>query len=62
MIHRMEFTAKNLTLNVGVLPLLDYTNEQRIFQGLDETLIFDNQSSEDIRLYREKTIATSIIY
>jgi hypothetical protein len=42
MIDKVEFTAKNLTSNAGVLLLLNYTEEQRIFQELDENLIFDN--------------------
>ena len=36
MIDKVEFTAKNLTSNAGVLLLLNYTEEQRIFQELDE--------------------------
>ena len=42
MIDKIEFTAKNLTSNAGVLLLLNYTEEQRIFQELDEMLVFDN--------------------
>jgi len=34
MIDKIEFTAKNLTSNAGVLLLLNYTEEQRIFQEL----------------------------
>jgi len=32
MIDKVEFTARNLTSNTGVLVLLNYTEEQRIFQ------------------------------
>ena len=35
MIDKIEFTAKNLTSNTGVLLLLNYTEEQRIFQELE---------------------------
>ena len=35
MIDKVEFTAKNLTSNAGVLLLLNYTEEQRIFQELE---------------------------
>ncbi|HZK69978.1 MAG TPA: hypothetical protein VFD03_00475 [Clostridia bacterium] len=45
MIDKIEFTAKNLTSNAGVLLLRNYTEEQRIFQDLDEMLTFDNKSS-----------------
>ena len=44
MINKVEFTAKNLTSNAGVLLLLNYTEEPKIFQELDEMLVFDNNS------------------
>ena len=49
-IDKIEFTAKNLTSNAGVLLLLNYTEEQRIFQELDEMLVFDNESIEEIKM------------
>ena len=36
MINKIEFTAKNLTSNAGILPLLNYTEEQEIFQDINE--------------------------
>ena len=39
MIDKIEFTAKNLTSNAGVLLLLNYSNEPGIFQALDEILV-----------------------
>jgi hypothetical protein len=56
MIDKIEFTAKNLTLNAGVLLLLNYTEEQRIFQELDEMLVFDNKSTEAIKMNYLKTL------
>jgi hypothetical protein len=56
MIDKVEFTAKNLTSNAGVLLLLNYTEEQRIFQELDENLIFDNKSTEEIKMNHIKTL------
>lgn len=56
MIDKIEFTAKNLTSNAGVLLLLNYTEEQRIFQELDENLIFDNKSTEEIKMNHIKTL------
>jgi hypothetical protein len=50
MIDKVEFTAKNLTSNAGVLLLLNYTEEQRIFQELNEILVFDNKSTEFFRM------------
>ena len=56
MIDKIEFTAKNLTSNAGVLLLLNYTEEQRIFQELDEMLVFDNKSTEAIKMNYLKTL------
>jgi len=56
MIDKIEFTAENLTSNAGVLLLLNYTEEQRIFQELDEILIFDNESTEEIKMNHLKTL------
>jgi len=56
MIDKIEFTAKNLTSNAGVLLLLNYTEEPRIFQELDEILIFDNKSTEAIKMNYLKTL------
>jgi len=56
LIDKIEFTAKNLTSNAGVLLLLNYTEEQRIFQELDEILVFDNKSIEAIKMNYLKTL------
>jgi hypothetical protein len=56
MINKVEFTAKNLTSNAGVLLLLNYTEEQRIFQELNENLVFDNKSTEEIKMNHLKTL------
>ena len=45
MFDKIEFTAKNLTSNAGVLLLPNCTNEQEIFQTLEEILVFDNKST-----------------
>ena len=55
MIDKIEFTAKNLISNAGVLLLLNYTEEQRIFQAIDEMLVFDNKSIEAIKMNYLKT-------
>ena len=34
MIDKIKFTVKNLTSNAGVLLLLNYTEEQRIFDSV----------------------------
>ena len=56
MIDKVEFTAKNLTSNAGVLLIFNYTEEQRIFQELDEMLVFDNESTEAIKMNYLKTL------
>ena len=56
MIDKIEFTVKSLTLNAGVLLLLNYTEEQRIFQELDEMLVSDNKSTEAIKMSYLKTL------
>lgn len=56
MINNIEFTAKNLTSNAGVLPLLKYTEEQNIFQEINEKLLFENSSTEKIKMNHIKTL------
>ena len=56
MINKVEFTAKNLTSNAGVLPLLNYTDEQGIFQDIDEMLVFDSKSTEEIKMNHLKAL------
>lgn len=56
MINKIEFTAKNLTSNAGVLLLLNYTEEEKIFQDLDEMLSFENKSTEEIKMNHLKTL------
>jgi hypothetical protein len=56
MIDKIEFIAKNLNSIAGVLLLLNYTEEQRIFQELEEMLVFDNKSTEAIKMNHLKTL------
>jgi hypothetical protein len=56
MINKVQFTAKNLTSNAGVLPLLNYTEKQGILQDLNEMLNFDNKSTEEIKMNHLKTL------
>jgi len=56
MIDKIEFTAKNLTSNAGVLLLLNYTEEQRTFQAIAKMLVFDNKSTEAIKMNYLKTL------
>ena len=56
MIDKIEFTAKNLTSNAGALLLLNYTEEERIVQALDEILVFVNKSTEAIKMNHLRTL------
>jgi len=56
LIDKIEFTAKNLTSNAGVLLLLNYKEEQRIFQVIDKILVFDNKSTAAIKMNYLKTL------
>jgi len=56
LIDKIEFTAKNLISNAGVLLLLNYTEEPRIFQAIDEMLVFDNEITEEIKMNHLKTL------
>lgn len=56
MINNIEFTANNLTANAGVLPLLKYTEGENIFQEINENLIFENNSTEKIKMNHLKTL------
>jgi len=56
MINEIQFTEKNLTSYAGVLPLLNYTNEEGIFQVLNEMLIFENASTEKIKMNHLKSL------
>jgi len=56
MINEIQFTEKNLTSYAGVLPLLNYTNEEGIFQVLDEMLLFENASTEKIKMNHLKSL------
>ena len=50
------FNQKNLTSNAGILPLLNYTKDEGIFQLLDEMLTFENEHTEKIKMNHLKTL------
>jgi hypothetical protein len=56
MIIKTVFNQKNLTSNAGILPLLNYTNDEAIFQLLDEMLTFENENTEKIKMNHLKTL------
>lgn len=56
MIHKIDFTAKNLTSNAGLYLLLKHTNQQGIFELIDSDLIFENASTNKIKMNHIKTM------
>ena len=56
MINKIEFSAKNLTSNAGLFLLLEHANKNGIFDLIDRDLIFDNASTNKIKMNRIKTM------
>ena len=56
MINKIEFSAKNLTSNAGLVLLLEHANKNGIFDLIDHDLIFDNASTNKIKMNHIKTI------
>ena len=56
MINRIEFKARNLTSNVGLLLLLERTSKNGIFDLIDHVLVYKNASSNKIKMNYIKTM------
>lgn len=56
MINKIEFSAKNLTSNAGLLLLLEHANNNGIFDLIDHDLVFDNASTNTIKMNHVKTM------
>jgi hypothetical protein len=56
MIHKVEFSAKNLTSNAGLFLLLEHANKNGIFDLIDHGLIFDTPSANKIKMNHIKTM------
>lgn len=56
MINKIEFSAKNLTSNSGLLLLLKHANKNGVFELIDRYLVFDNASTNKIKMNHIKTI------
>jgi hypothetical protein len=55
-INKIEFSAKNLTSNAGLFLLLEYANKNGIFDLIDHDLVFDNASTNKIKMNHIKTM------
>jgi hypothetical protein len=56
MINKIEFSARNLTSNAGLFLLLEHTRNNGIFDLIDHDLVFENQSTNRIKMNHIKTM------
>ena len=56
MINKIEFSAKNLTSNAGLFLLLEHANKNGIINLIDHNLVFDNASTNKIKMNHIKTM------
>ena len=56
MINKIDFTAKNLTSNAGLFLLLEYAKANGIFELIDSDLVFDHESTNNIKMNHIKTM------
>jgi len=55
-INKIEFSAKNLIFNAGLLLLLENANKNRIFDLINRDLVFNNTSTKKIKMNHIKTM------
>ena len=55
-IHKIDFTAKNMTSNAGIYLLLESAKTHGIFELIDTDLVFDNESTNKIKMNHIKTM------
>jgi len=55
-INKIEFSAKNLTSNAGLFLLLEHANKNGVFDLIDNDLVFDNTSTNKIKMKHLKTM------
>ena len=56
MINKIDFLAKNLTSNAGIFLLLENAKNNGIFELIDTDLVFDNESTNKIKMNHIKTM------
>lgn len=56
MIDKIDFAAKNLTSNAGLFLLLENAKTNGIFELIDTDLVFDNESTNKIKMNHIKTM------
>ena len=56
MINKIEFSARNLTSNAGLLLLLEHAGKNGVFDLIDSDLVFENESTNKIKMNHIKTM------
>jgi hypothetical protein len=56
LINKIDFAAKNLTSNAGLFLLLENAKNNGIFELIDNDLVFDNESTNKIKMNHTKTM------
>jgi hypothetical protein len=56
MVNKIDFKAKNLTSNAGLFLLLENAKSNGIFELIEKDLLFDNESTNKIKMNHIKTI------
>src|SRR5450759_1614643 len=55
-INKIDFAARNLTSNAGLFLLLENAKVNGIFELIDTDLVFDNESTNKIKMNHIKTL------
>jgi len=55
-INKIEFSARNLTSNAGLLLLLEHARKNGVFDLIDHDLVFENESTNKIKMNHIKTM------
>ncbi len=62
MINKIDFKAKNLTSNAGLFLLLENAKSNGIFQLMENDLVFDNDSTNIIKMNHIETMLFRSFY
>lgn len=55
-VNKIDFAARNLTSNAGLLLFLENAKNDGIFERIDNDLVFDDESTNKIKMNHIKTI------
>ena len=57
MINKIDLKAKNLTSNAGICLLFEHAKSEGIFELTEKDLVFDNESTNKIKINHIKYLA-----